>query len=211
MTYKETIANLNVLDYDYYFKLTDCFQRGDIPGTLMIFSEILDNGFNAHHFIMGLGQHFRDLLICKDSVTVQLLEVGGEIREKYKKQASVCSINFLIGALQLASECDIQYKSSSNQRFLVELALVRIDQLEEMLKKKTIDDALATLSLLPIFGGIDPDKKVSHSTIAGSVPVIPKPKAVLPEPVAERPATRKVSVRGAFSTPSILDALRDGP
>ena len=138
VTYKDTIANLNVLDYDYYFKLTDCFQKGDIPGTLMIFSEILDKGFNAHHFIMGLGQHFRDLLICKDAITVQLLEVGGEIRERYKKQAAACSINFLIGALQLASDCDIQYKTSSNQRFLVELTLVRIDQLEELLKKKQL-------------------------------------------------------------------------
>ena len=138
VTYKDTIANLNVLDYDYYFKLTDGFQKGDIPGTLMIFSEILDNGFNAHHFIMGLGQHFRDLLICKDAVTVQLLEVGGEIRERYKKQAATCSVNFLIGVLQLSSDCDIQYKSSSNQRFLVELTLVRIAQMEEMLKKKQL-------------------------------------------------------------------------
>ncbi len=138
VTYKDTIANLNVLDYDYYFKLTDCFQTGDIPGTLMIFSEILDKGFNAHHFIMGLGQHFRDLLICKDAVTVQLLEVGGEIRERYKKQAAHCSVNFLIGALQLTADCDIQYKSSSNKRFLVELTLVRIDQLEELLKKKQL-------------------------------------------------------------------------
>jgi DNA polymerase III subunit gamma/tau len=136
VTYKDTIANLNVLDYDYYFKLTDCFQKGDVPGTLMIFSEILDKGFNAHHFIMGLGQHFRDLLISQDAVTIQLLEVGGEIRQRYKKQAASCSQNFLIGALQLATECDIQFKSSSNQRFLVELTLVRIDQLEELLKKK---------------------------------------------------------------------------
>ena len=138
VTYKETIANLNVLDYDYYFNLTDCFQRGDIPNTLLIFNEILDKGFNPHHFIIGLAQHFRDLLICKDAATVQLLEVGGEIREHYKKQAAGCSVNLLIGALQLATDCDIQYKSSSNQRFLVELALVRIDQLEELLKKKQL-------------------------------------------------------------------------
>jgi DNA polymerase-3 subunit gamma/tau len=136
VTYKDTIANLNVLDYDYYFKLTDCFQHSDISGTLLIFSEILDKGFNAHHFIMGLGQHFRDLLICQDPVTLQLLEVGGEIRERYKKQAAQCTVNFLIGALQLSSECDISYKSSSNQRFLVELTIVRIAQLEELLKKK---------------------------------------------------------------------------
>lgn len=138
VTYKDTIANLNVLDYDYYFKLIDGFQTGDISGSLMLFNEILDKGFNAHHFIMGLGQHFRDLLICKDAVTVQLLEVGGEIRERYKKQAAVCSIDLLIGALQLASECDIQYKSSSNQRFLVELAIVRMAQLNELLKKKQL-------------------------------------------------------------------------
>ena len=138
ISYKETIANLNVLDYDYYFKLTECFQNGDIANTLIIFNEILDKGFNPHHFIIGLAQHFRDLLICKDAATVQLLEVGGEIRERYKKQAALCSVNLLIGALQLASDCDIQYKSSSNQRFLVELTLVRIDQLEELLKKKQL-------------------------------------------------------------------------
>ncbi len=138
ITYSATIANLNVLDYDYYFKLTDCFQRGEVADSLIIFNEILDKGFNPQYFITGLMQHFRDLLICKDPATVQLLEVGGEIRERYKKQAQSCSLNLLIGALQLASDCDIQYKSSSNQRFLVELTLVRIAQLEELLKKKQL-------------------------------------------------------------------------
>ena len=138
ISYKETIANLNVLDYDYYFKLTECFKSGDISQALIIFNEILDKGFNPHYFIIGLMQHFRDLLICKDTATIQLLEVGGEIRERYKKQAECCSANILLGALQLASECDIQYKSSSNQRFLVELTLVRIGQLEELLKKKQL-------------------------------------------------------------------------
>ena len=138
VSYKETIANLNVLDYDYYFKLTDYFQKGDIPNTLLIFNEILENGFNAHHFITGLSQHFRDLLICKDAITIQLLEVGGEIKERYKKQSAICSLNFLVGALQITSDCDLQYKSSSNQRFLVELALVRIAQMEELLKKKQL-------------------------------------------------------------------------
>lgn len=138
ITYKDTIANLNVLDYDYYFKLVDCFQKSDITNTLLIFNEILRKGFNSNHFISGLTQHLRDLLICKDPLTVQLLEVGGEIKEQYKKQAGSCSTNFLVGALQLASDCDVQFKSSSNQRFLVELTLVRIAQLEEMLKKKLL-------------------------------------------------------------------------
>jgi DNA polymerase-3 subunit gamma/tau len=138
VTYQDTISNLNVLDYDYYFKLTNGFIQGDVSGNLMIFNEILNKGFNAHHFIIGLSQHFRDLLICRDVVTLSLLEVGGEIRERYRKQASACSEDFLTAALILTSDCDIQYKNSSNQRFLVELALIRITQLQEQLKKKQL-------------------------------------------------------------------------
>jgi DNA polymerase-3 subunit gamma/tau len=138
VTYQDTIANLNVLDYDYYFKLTDGFIKGDVSGNLMIFNEILSKGFNAHHFIIGLSQHFRDLLICRDIVTLPLLEVGGEIKERYRKQASQCTEDFLTAALIIASECDIQYKNSSNQRFLVELALIRSAQLIEQLKKKQL-------------------------------------------------------------------------
>ena len=138
VTYRDTIANLNVLDYDYYFKLTDGFLQGDVPGNLMIFNEILSKGFNAHHFVSGLSRHFRDLLISRDVATLPLLEVGGEIKDRYKKQASLCSEDFLTGALMIASDCDIQYKNSSNQRFLVELALIRCSQLTEQLKKKQL-------------------------------------------------------------------------
>jgi DNA polymerase-3 subunit gamma/tau len=138
VTYQDTIANLNVLDYDYYFKLTDGFLAGDVAGNLMIFNEILSKGFNAHHFVIGLSQHFRDLLICRDVVTLPLLEVGGEIKERYRKQASFCTEDFLTAALILASDCDIQYRNSSNQRFLVELTLIRSAQLMEQLKKKQL-------------------------------------------------------------------------
>jgi len=138
VTYKATIDNLNVLDYDYYFRLTDAFKAGDVSGVLLIFNDILDNGFNAHHFVTGLCHHLRDLMICKDKVTIDLLEVGGEIKEKYSKQAEENSIQFLVEALRIATECDMQYKASSNKRFLVELALIRIAQLEEALKKKQL-------------------------------------------------------------------------
>lgn len=141
LTYQDTIANLNVLDYDYYFRLVDGFQKGDVSGVLMIFNEILDKGFNGHHFVSGLCQHFRDLLVCKDQVTVELLEVGGDIREKYRQQAEECNLPFLVEGLNLASECDMQYKASSNKRFLVELALIRIAQQEEALKKKGLTNA----------------------------------------------------------------------
>lgn len=141
VTYKETISTLNVLDYDYYFKLTDCFQNGDVANVLMLFNEILNSGFNAHHFISGLCQHMRDLMMCRDEQTIALLEVGGEIKEKYRKQASECSVSFLVNSLRLATECDMQFKTATNKRFLVELALIRIAQIEERLKKKQLTNA----------------------------------------------------------------------
>jgi len=134
ISYKDVISNLNVLDYDYYFRLTDLFLKNDISNSLLVFNEILDHGFDGHHFITGLSSHFRDVMVCKDPVTIQLLEVGGEIKEKYKIQASKCDSDFLIGALQIANECDLQYKASQNKRLLVELATIKISQLT--LKKK---------------------------------------------------------------------------
>ncbi|MEL7587405.1 MAG: DNA polymerase III subunit gamma/tau [Prolixibacteraceae bacterium] len=134
ISYKDVIANLNVLDYDYYFRLTDLLMKNDVPATLMLFNDVLDHGFEGHHFISGLSSHFRDLLVCRDPVTVQLLEVGGEIREKYKVQAAGCGPDFLFDALAISNDCDLRYKSSQNKRLLVELSLIRMAQLG--LKKK---------------------------------------------------------------------------
>ncbi len=133
-TYHDVIENLNVLDYDYYFRLVDQFLRNDIAGVLLTFNEILGNGFDGHHFINGLSSHIRDLMVSKNAETVQLLEVGGEIKSKYKEQARVSDELFLLEALQLCNECDMQYKQSMNKRLLVELTLIRIAQLT--LKKK---------------------------------------------------------------------------
>ena len=134
ITYQDVIANLNVLDYDYYFRLVDHFLNNEVPEVLLIFDEILNHGFDGHHFITGLSGHLRDLLVCHDSVTVQLLEVGGDIREKYKIQATACPSDFLLRALEISNECDYKYKLSQNKRLLVELALIKIAQLT--LKKK---------------------------------------------------------------------------
>jgi DNA polymerase-3 subunit gamma/tau len=134
VTYQDVISNLNVLDYDYYFKLTDHFLKGNIPDILLTFNEILENGFDGHHFITGLSSHFRDLLMCKDAATVQLLEVGGEIQEKYKIQAVACDPEFLLKSLEIASHCDLNYKTSQNKRLLVELTLIKISQVNQ--KKK---------------------------------------------------------------------------
>ncbi len=134
ITYKDVISNLNVLDYDYYFRLVTQFLKNEVPEVLLIFNEVLNHGFDGHHFINGLSSHFRDLLVCKDPVTVQLLEVGGDVKEQYKNQAASCESDFLLEALKITTECDLQYKSSQNKRLLVELALIRIAQLT--LKKK---------------------------------------------------------------------------
>jgi DNA polymerase III subunit gamma/tau len=134
ITYHDVISNLNVLDYDYYFKLTDYFLKNEIPEVLVTFDEILSHGFDGHHFITGLSSHFRDILVCKDPSTVQLLEVGGEIQEKYKLQAAACESGFILEAMDIANQCDLNYKASQNKRLLVELALIKISQI--MQKKK---------------------------------------------------------------------------
>ncbi|WP_372650914.1 DNA polymerase III subunit gamma/tau [Draconibacterium sp.] len=134
ITYQDVITNLNVLDYDYYFRLVDEFMKNNVTEVLVIFNDILNHGFDGHHFITGLSSHFRDLLVCKDPVTIQLLEVGGDIKERYRAQAAATESDFLLDAMQIANTCDMQYKTSQNKRLLIELALIRIAQLT--LKKK---------------------------------------------------------------------------
>ncbi len=126
ITYKAVIENLNILDYDYYFKVTDAILTHQISTSLLLFNEILNNGFDGHNFIAGMGSHFRNLLVCKDPETLQLLEVGKNIKEKYKQQSESCSLPFLIAGLTLLNKADLQYKSSKNQRLQVELTLMQL-------------------------------------------------------------------------------------
>lgn len=137
ITYKDTIENLNVLDYDYYFKLTDCIVENNISESLLIFNEILNNGFDGHHFISGLSTHFRDLMVCKDVATVELLEVGSNIKKKYLKQAKNVNIRFLLRALDITNQTDLAYKAVKNKRLQVELALMKMCDITENSKKKT--------------------------------------------------------------------------
>src|SRR6056297_1686755 len=124
ISYQKVIENLNVLDYDYYFRLTDAFLQADHSNALLIFNEILDKGFDAHQFINSLSQHFRDLLVSKDQQTLELLEVGSGIREKYKEQSANVSVKFLVQALNIANQYDVSYRNSMNQRLHVELAMI---------------------------------------------------------------------------------------
>ncbi|MCX6311130.1 MAG: DNA polymerase III subunit gamma/tau [Bacteroidetes bacterium] len=126
LTYKAVIENLNVLDYDYYFRMTDDLLAENIPGSLLIFNEILSNGFDGHNFISGLAEHFRNLLVCKDPATLVLLETGQNIRERYKSQSEKCAVPFLLRALKVVNNADINYKSARNPRLIVEFALMQL-------------------------------------------------------------------------------------
>ena len=126
MTYDSVIDNLNILDYEYFFKVTDSVLANSIPDSLNLFNEILKNGFEGHNFINGLGEHFRNLLVCQDPATLSLLEVGKNIKEKYQAQATACTQPLLLQALELCNKADLQYKVSKNQRLLVEITLMQL-------------------------------------------------------------------------------------
>lgn len=145
LTYKSVIDNLHILDYDYFFRITSQILNGEISNVLLTYNEILSLGFDGHHFITGISTHFRDLLVCRDAATVQLLEVSEGIREKYLTQSKQCPPELIFALLEEANRCDINYCTSLNQRLHVELALMKMC-------------ALANPSSIPV---IEPKKKSS--------------------------------------------------
>jgi DNA polymerase-3 subunit gamma/tau len=142
ITYQNTINNLHILDYDYYFKVTDQLLNEDHGGVLLTLEEILSKGFDGHNFIVGLGEHFRNLMVSKDQATVKLLEVSESVEQKYFEQAQKTSISYLLSALNLSSQCDLYYKSSKNQRLHVELALMKLAHLPSIINLSTDDGDL---------------------------------------------------------------------
>ena len=135
ITYQDVIKNLNILDYEYFFKLTTILLEGDVPSALLLFNEVLVKGFDARNFINGYAAHLRDLMVCKNPETVQLMEVGAGIKEKYLSQSADVSLPFLYGGLEICNQADIQFRASRNQRLTIELALVKLANLSEVQKK----------------------------------------------------------------------------
>ncbi len=174
VTYKAVIDNLNILDYDYYFKLTDSLLQEDISSTLLLFDEVLSNGFDGNHFIIGLASHFRNLLVGKDPATIKLLEVSEGIKHKYLQQSQVSSASFLLSALNIANQCDLNYKNSKNQRLQVELALIKMCHISSALN----------LSQLPVVSRAEdgPERKKSE-TIAEPANLNPAPVKHIPAPI----------------------------
>ena len=165
ITYQQTIENLNVLDYDYYFRLTDYFLEEKITECMLTLNEILSKGFEGQYFITGLSSHFRNLLVSQDAQTASLIEASEEVRTKYKEQAQKCKPQFLFKAMKLANNCDLNYKQSQNKRLLVELTLIEMAQLSS-------DDGISsglcpTKILKPIFERLKNLPKNDEGSLSG--------------------------------------------
>ena len=142
VTYTDVISHLNILDYDYYFRVTDAFVDGNVANGLLLFDEIQQKGFDGQLFLNGLANHFRDLLVAKTAETRQLIEKSADMAARYEQQSNLVSSSFLINAINVLGETDVNYKSSRNQRLHVELALIKLASLQhaiDVTKKKNLN------------------------------------------------------------------------
>lgn len=201
ITYQAVIENLNVLDYEYYFQLTETILNGNIRGSLLLLNDILNKGFDAQNVINGLASHFRDLLICKDEATLVLFEVGASIRERYKDMARRCPDTFLYKAIELANTCDLNYRASRNKRLLVELTLIQLCQLtrpaEEDKKKASIEAINQNQTPNPA-----PSKPATPSRPTPVTTQIPpkQTQPVTPPQTATKPQPQRHTARPPMST-----------
>ncbi|MES2809597.1 MAG: DNA polymerase III subunit gamma/tau [Bacteroidota bacterium] len=195
VTYRSVIDNLNILDYDYYFNITDSLLTESTAKTLLYFDEILTKGFDGAHFISGLSEHFRNLLVTKDTSTLKLLEVSENIKAKYLQQSQAASVSFLLSALNIANQCDLNYKLSKNQRLQVEMALLKMCHLPSVF-------SLATTPLAAMPDNEQLKKKPDTTAIAPQKPAQPTneiamvndtPAAYTPSPKLNAPVTAPVA------------------
>lgn len=139
LSYKNVIENLNILDYEYYFRITHAIINGDISQLLLVFNEIIENGFDGQHFISGLNEHFRNLLVIKNPATIELLLASPSLKEKYNAQANACPAAFLLKALDVCNKYDLSYKTSNNKRLHIEIALMQLSQLNVVQEAITVN------------------------------------------------------------------------
>ncbi len=187
LTREAVTQNLNVLDYDVYFNITDLLLENKIPEVLMAFNDVLSKGFEGHHFINGLASHFRDLLVAKDQATIALLEVGDNTKKRYLEQATKASMQFLMPAIDKANDCDLKYRGSKNQRLLVELTLMQIASITfDGAKKKSsnyiipatfftsLSPSVKKTEVKPVATAVNTPQKVQEKPIVATSEV-PKP------------------------------------
>jgi DNA polymerase-3 subunit gamma/tau len=137
ITYKDVINNLNILDYDYYFKAMDMMVQKDLPGMLLLFDDVLSNGFDPQHFLSGFSEHIRNLMVCKHPNTYKLLEVASSVAAKFMQQSQQCSSSLLLNALNILNRCEMEYKSSKNSRLHVELYLMKLCHIQSVIDLKS--------------------------------------------------------------------------
>ncbi|TXN36172.1 DNA polymerase III subunit gamma/tau [Flagellimonas hymeniacidonis] len=181
LTRKAVTENLNVLDYDTYFSTTDLILANNIPEVLVLFNKTLSLGFDGHHFITGLASHFRDLIVCQHPETLALLEVGEDVKQHYQEQAQKATKPFLLEALEKANDCDLKYKTSKNQRLLVELTLMKLASITFDGEKKKPDFIIPA----SFFASKTNDSESFKTEV---VPATPAEKQEIPAPAEKIPA-----------------------
>lgn len=192
LTREAVTENLNVLDYDTYFNMTNLLLENNIPEVLNAFNTILGKGFEGHHFINGLASHFRDLLVAKDKVTLDLLEVGDTAKKKYLEQATKASIPFLMQAINKANDCDLNYRASKNQRLLVELTLMQIASITFDGEKKKRANYIIPATF---FQALSPPKKKIEKVVQKIATPIQPEKVEEPKPKLKTPVLKSAQRR----------------
>ncbi len=157
LTYQAVLENLHILDYDYYFRMTDALSAGNVSEAFLLYNEILEKGFDGHQFVVGLNEHFRNIMVSKDPQTVKLLQVADSIQQRYVEQSAKLSLGYIFSSLSIGSQLDINFKSAKNQRLHVEIGLMKLSQINQVL----------TLSELPNNG----DEKKNSNSVASQTPV----------------------------------------
>ena len=192
ISYEQAIEVLNVLDTDYYFRLVDAALAGDVSSALLLLNEVLQKGFDAGHFVTGMAQHLRDVLVSKDAATAQLLETSETIRQHYQEQAQRCNAKWLFNALDVMNTCDINYRTAKNKRLTVELALIKLCRLVEA----PVQEVQKVQS-----SGV---QKVPQSNPVVAPKPTPAPKATAPAAPAPKPAPQPAAAMPSLgSMPSL--------
>jgi DNA polymerase III subunit gamma/tau len=211
ITYTEVLENLNVLDYEYYFRITEAFLNHETTLALLIFDEILQRGFDGQNFIGGLSSHFRDLLVCRDAATLPLLEVSDVLKTRYQKQAVACIPGFLFQAIEICSSCELSYKASKNQRLHVELCLIRLCNTGDEKKKLNPEKELLVIpTVVKHPGPTVPVKQENHTVRSPS-----ESKTITKEPDPAYIMPPRISIKDALKTASVepveQEVITDGP
>ena len=214
LTYQAVIDNLNILDYDYYFRITDALMTEDTAGLFMLFDQILHKGFDSEVFLNGLAMHLRNLLMCKDPQTLKLLEVTGNIRNKYAQQANLASKSFLVTAIGLINDCDIHFKMARNKRLHIEIYLLKMAYINRTLRVQNLGNTAHTPNAITnTTNTVAPDPKskdgapthASTASIATPPPAAVSVKEQLKE--IQRHTSSTSTPSNTNSANSILDSI----